>query len=106
MFGYDVLTTVAALIALGALLSIVPLVLARNFVEIIKPAAIGAGAWFVGGLTTASIVGVATSFVGALLALLNGLLVEIDVTLPFSTGTLVLVVVALALLSKGRGKKK
>lgn len=106
MFGYDVTTTVAGLVFLGAALSIVPLILARNFVEIIKPAAIGAGAWVVGSLTTGTVVGIATGVLGFLVALFNGVLSELDIQLPFSLGTIAVAVVALVLLSKGRKKKK
>ena len=106
MFGYDITTTVAALVALGAILSVVPLLLARNFVEIVKPAVFGVGAWVLGDLTAASFVGVATGVLGLLLALLQGLLDTLGVQLPFSLGAVVLLFVALALLSRGRGKKK
>lgn len=106
MFGYDVTTSVAGLVFLGAALSIVPLILARNFVEIIKPAAIGAGAWVIGSLTTEAVVGIATGLIGLLVALLGGLLDELGVQLPFSLGVIVLFVVALALLSRSRGKSQ
>lgn len=104
MFGYDITTTVAAFVALGAILSVLPLILARNFVEIVKPAVFGVGAWVIGGLTPASFVGVATGLIGLLLALLNGVLGALGVQLPFSVGAIVLVIAAIALL--GRGKKK
>ena len=105
MFGYDIVTTVAALVALGAILSVVPLIFARNFVEIVKPAVFGVGAWVLGGLTPTSFVGVATGFIGLILALVNGTLAALGVQLPFSVGAIVLLVAALALLSK-RGNKK
>lgn len=107
MFGFDLETTIAAGIALAALLAIIPLFLAKSYAPLAGALAIGALAWSAGGLTNATFSAFAAGAVAAIVAFVDGILAGFGVGLPIPTGALLLLLIALLFLSARRnGKKK
>lgn len=108
MFGYDPITFFAALVALGALVIGLTLLMQKNLLGMIGPLFVGAAAWQVGGLSTGDFTGVASTVVGGLLALLTSVVAAatggLGVDLPVVP--IVLVLLAAFLLTRRNGKKK
>lgn len=107
MFGYDPLTTVGALVVLGALVLGLGLLAQKNIVQLVGPILIGGFTWQATGLTSSSFVGVTTSVVSTVLALATSVVAaftgSLGIDLPVVP--LVLIIAAVFLLRRGKGKK-
>lgn len=106
MFGFDLTTTIAAGVALAALLALPALFLAKNYAQLAGALAIGGLAWTAGGLTAGTFSTFVAAVFGTVVAAVDGALVGFGVTLPVSTGAVLLLLAALVLLSKTSKKKK
>lgn len=108
MFGYDIETTIAAGVALIALMALIPLLLQKNAFGVAGALGVGAIAWTAGSLTVPVFTGFAADVIGAVFALLiavvGSALAALGVGIP--PQIVVLVLLAIPLLTRGGGKKK